>query len=522
MRTFSKISRLCGVLLVLLYGFTSSAQVQTYGCKDPAALNYSAAATIDNGSCRYQKKSYTPPIRVDSVSAVLEETSGLQWAGNSLWSFNDGSGTATLFRIDTGGSDILQTVNLQGATNIDWEDIAFDGTYFYIGDFGNNANGARTDLRIYKFPLRIIPPAAGNATFNVPADSIQLIHFTYNDQPSPPVATGGNSTKFDCEAMVVDNGKIHLFSKNWVEKITTHYVISDTAAGAYVATAVENLATGYFVTAADKVPGTNTIVLLGYLTNSTGDHFLTYLAGFSGNSFFNGTTRLFHLPWAAEMGQAEGITFRNNGYGYISNEKLVVNFGLGTFTAKQRIRIFTTAAFQDEVALPLSLLQFNVVPASDGHDLRWRFSEPVVELRLEQSSDGLHFTPITTLRNSKEGSFSNQPTGGNRCYRLAWKTASNRDQYSPIVCASQTKGGLGGLRLFSDGGLQVMWQGSKPADYRFTLLATDGRTLGPTVYRRLAPGFNAIRLASLLSRHSVLLLQANGGHTIDSRLLMVE
>jgi hypothetical protein len=522
MRTSLTILRLCGITAVLLQCLTAGAQVEMYGCKDPSALNYSSAATIDNGSCRYQKKSYTPPIRVDSVSAVLEETSGLQWAGNSLWSFNDGSGTPTLFRIDTASSNILQTVNLQGITNVDWEDISFDGTHFYIGDFGNNANGARTDLRIYKFPLSVIPAVAGNPTVNVPAESIKVIQFTYNDQPSPPVATSGNSTKYDCEAMIVDNGKIHLFSKNWVDKTTTHYVINDTAAGTYVATAVEKLATGYLVTAADKVPGTNTLVLLGYLNTGTGDHFITYLTGFSGDSFFNGATRLFYLPWAPEMGQAEGITFRNSGYGYISNEKLVASSPLGTLTVNQRLRTFTTAAFQADVALSLSLLQFTVSPVSGGHDLRWRFSAAVPELRLEHSIDKVHFTTISMLQNSKEGSFRYQPSGGSHCYRLAWKTAGGREQYSAIVCAGETKNGLGSLRLRSDGGLQVTWQGAQPADYRFTLLATDGRTLGPTVSRRLAPGFNAFRLANRLSRHSVLLLQASAGGTTDSRLLMVE
>ena len=135
-----------GCLTALLLVNTAYAQV--YGCKDPSDNNYNAAATVNDGSCLYNTTPYTPPKKVDPISTALQESSGLQWAGNHLWSFNDGSGTATLFRMDTASDAILQTVNLDGVTNVDWEDIAFDGTHFYIGDFGNNANGARTNLKI--------------------------------------------------------------------------------------------------------------------------------------------------------------------------------------------------------------------------------------------------------------------------------------------------------------------------------------------------------------------------------------
>ena len=125
---------------------TKPLNAQVYGCSDSLSNNYNPLATINDGTCTYNAKSYTPKVKADPISNVLVESSGLQMAGNFLWSFNDGGGAATIYRIDTLTNTLLQTVNLSGATNMDWEDIAFDGTDFYIGDFGNNANGARTDL----------------------------------------------------------------------------------------------------------------------------------------------------------------------------------------------------------------------------------------------------------------------------------------------------------------------------------------------------------------------------------------
>jgi hypothetical protein len=33
---------------------------------------------------------------------------------------------------------VLRTVAITNATNVDWEDIAQDASYIYIGDIGNN------------------------------------------------------------------------------------------------------------------------------------------------------------------------------------------------------------------------------------------------------------------------------------------------------------------------------------------------------------------------------------------------
>lgn len=328
------------LFLVFTYGFSYS---QTPGCTDPSATNYNAAATDNNGSCTYNTTNYTPIIKVDPLSDSVIETSGLQMAGGYLWTFNDKNGKAALYRIDTISNNIQQRIILKDAINNDWEDIAFDGTYFYIGDFGNNLTGGRTDLKIYKFPFNAID--LNNPVDTIQPNEIETINFIYSDQPQPVTPSGNNNTKYDCEGMIVDNNKIHLFSKNWVDNTTIHYVINSITAGNYIATATETFANGYLVTAADKVQGQNIIALLGYQNSGTGNHYLHILSDYKADSFFTGNKRRIDLGDATVMGQSEGITFRNGKYGYISNEKFIRMVGPFTVTVNQKLRSFDISSF---------------------------------------------------------------------------------------------------------------------------------------------------------------------------------
>ncbi|MCW3090560.1 MAG: hypothetical protein JWP81_1629 [Ferruginibacter sp.] len=313
---------------------TNACYGQVSGCTDPLANNYNAAATINNGSCTYDPPPvYTPPFKT-IISDSLKESSGLQMAGNFLWSFNDGGGIPAIYRIDTLTNTLLQRVILGGAQNIDWEDIAFDGTNFYIGDFGNNVDGARADLKIYKFPFCAIPDYVTNPVVTIPSNQISIINFSYSDQPLPLQKTTSNNTKFDCEAMIVDSGKIHLFTKNWIDLNSTHYEINGLTAGTYTAMPKETLLTNYLVTGADKAIGQHLVILLGYEKGGFFNHFIHLLTGYSGGNYFNGNKRKINLPTVLTMGQAEGICFRNSTCGYISNE------AVAQLSVKQTLRSF--------------------------------------------------------------------------------------------------------------------------------------------------------------------------------------
>lgn len=337
-------------LLFCIFFHVGTANSQVFGCTDPLANNYNSSATANDGKCTYNATSYTPVIKVDPINNILIESSGLQMAGNYLWTFNDGGGAATIYRIDTLTNTILQIVNLSGATNVDWEDIAFDGKYFYVGDFGNNAHGSRSDLKIYKFPFSAIPDFVSNPNATIPSTQIDRITFSYSDQRQPLVDAPFDSTRYDCEAMLADGGKIHLFTKNWIDTTTTHYIINTTLPGNYILDPVETLPTGFLVTAADKAPGHGTIALLGYQNSGFGSHFIELLTSYHDGYYFNGNKRIINLPDASVMGQSEGITFRDSVYGYISNEKFVRVISPFTITVNQKLRSFDIKSFISPVA----------------------------------------------------------------------------------------------------------------------------------------------------------------------------
>jgi len=78
----------------------------------------------------------------------ISETSGLIYYDNKLITHNDSGNAAELYEINSVNGSITRTITISNATNIDWEDIAQDDTYIYIGDIGNNS-GSRTDLKFY-------------------------------------------------------------------------------------------------------------------------------------------------------------------------------------------------------------------------------------------------------------------------------------------------------------------------------------------------------------------------------------
>lgn len=509
------------LLLFILQRTTVHAQV--YGCKDPAANNYNSSATVNDGSCVYTTTNYTPPVKADPISDTLIESSGLQWAGGSLWSFNDGGGAAAIYRVDTTTGFILQTVNLGGATNVDWEDIAFDGTSFYVGDFGNNNTGIRQDLKIYKFPLSAIAADySNNPVITVPSNQIEVINFSYSDQTDFSTPTS-NNTKFDCEAMLIDGGSIHLFSKNWVNTNTTHYVINAIVAGTYVATPLETLATGYLVTAADKSPNGKVVMLLGYQVTGFGSHFFHVLSDYSGGFYFNGNKRRIDLPDATVMGQAEGLAFMNNNYGFVSNEKFTRTSGSFTLTVNQKLRTFNTAGFVPAYVLPVDLTTFTAQAKNGEHIISWRFASPVNELQLLHSRDGIRFTSIQSLGSTSVGSFVYQPFSNSNCYKLTWKQTNGADKYSNVVCLNdKVKTGFNYVVLRKSGELSFVMNANEADDYVFKLLSVDGKLLAQTTQRITAAGYHTVRFKNEAGENNFVLVQITGTKTQYARMIRVQ
>ncbi len=193
-------------------------------------------------------KSYLNPL-----DEQLNESSGLMPWKDLLWTFNDSGGEPEIYGVATDSGNIVRTVRLNNAQNVDWEDITQDETYIYIGDFGNNY-GVRRDLTVY----RIVKDSICDTTYQEVA--AEFITFNYKDQQS--FFPAPLSTSYDCEGMVSHGDSLLLFSKDWKHHITTTYRLPKTP-GNYTLQAGEVYDCDFMVTGAD-ISTEGKLALIGY------------------------------------------------------------------------------------------------------------------------------------------------------------------------------------------------------------------------------------------------------------------
>lgn len=291
------------IIPAIIYFLPFSLEGQTRGCTDPLAINYSKTATVNDGSCIYDAVKISP-VSESNLSSALKETSGLLSWDDNLWTHNDNS-DINIYMLDTIRGDILNTFPLTGAENNDWEEISMDETHLYIGDFGNNGTGNRTDLKILKVEKSSL--LAGNP-------SIESIYFSYPDQ-TDFISPGVNNTDFDCEALIVSGDSIYLFTKQWVSNNTGLYALPKSP-GTYKAKLkathdVEGLITGAVYLESKKI-----VALSGYSSSLVPFVYLLY--DFTGSDFFSGNKRKIVID--RPYHQVEGISTVNGLKYYISNE----------------------------------------------------------------------------------------------------------------------------------------------------------------------------------------------------------
>jgi hypothetical protein len=81
----------------------------------------------------------------------ISESSGLahsQQVSGRYWTHNDSGGKAALYAMDLKGNPLGGPLQIEGATNQDWETVCLDTQgRMWIGDLGNNKN-KRKDLKI--------------------------------------------------------------------------------------------------------------------------------------------------------------------------------------------------------------------------------------------------------------------------------------------------------------------------------------------------------------------------------------
>ena len=274
------------------------------GCTDPAALNYDPTATINDGSCEYPPTSYQP-IYLADLTESLDEISGLAFINNQLWAQTDSYTPQKLYQLHTATGLPEHETLLVNSSNTDWEDLARDDNYLYVGDFGNN-DGDRSDLKIYKVPINQLSQNAATT---------EVIAFQYEDQTSFEPAPAQNN--FDCEAFFFANDSLHLFTKRWLDQKTYHYVLP-AEAGSYVAQLRDSFDTEALITAAD-IDAEGHIILLG-LAPLTQEGILWLLYDYPQGHFFAGNKRRISLGSPFVNGQLEGICFSGIWKGYLAAE----------------------------------------------------------------------------------------------------------------------------------------------------------------------------------------------------------
>lgn len=291
-------------ILFTFYFFSNSLMSQS-GCTDVPAINYNINALTNDGSCVYDIVAIDVSSSVN-LSPTLNETSGLIEWNNFMYSHNDNT-DKNIYKLDKLSGTIIQNLPLNTIQNIDWEEISQDENFIYIGDFGNNTNGNRANLKIYKIDkstLETIP-------------QIETINFTYSNQ-TIFTPQGANNTDFDCEAFVVTANEILLFTKQWVSKKTSIYSIPKTV-GSHVANLITTINVDGLITGATLKEDSRLIALCGY--NTSLQPFVYLIYDFYGLNFTNANKRKLDIK--LPFHQIEGIS-TSNGLEYnLSNESFI-------------------------------------------------------------------------------------------------------------------------------------------------------------------------------------------------------
>ena len=208
--------------------------------------------------CSEQDDIVQLPSSLDEPSGVVTSR---QHAG-IYWLHEDNGQSNSLFAVDESGV-LVAKIDLSGAKNVDWEDIALDDDgNLYLGDIGNNDNN-RTDLLVYK--VKEPDPFSSNPSASV----LVRLRFSYPDQRAFPDEAALN---FDSEALFYAQGQLYLLTKHRSNTLSTLYQFPNTDDGDEAV--LEKLGTidvgydpvhgGGKVTAAATAPETGLIAVLTY------------------------------------------------------------------------------------------------------------------------------------------------------------------------------------------------------------------------------------------------------------------
>ena len=183
-------------------------------------------------------------IEITRLSKKINETSGLEIIDGNFITFNDSGGDPALYAFNKSGKK-LSKILIKGAQNKDWESLASDKEYIYIGDIGNN-KGNRRDLKIYLTDLEF--------------KLVDSINFNYKNQSK---FKKKKKNKFDAEALVSIGDSLMIFSKNRKNLTTEVYTLPKTP-GSYSIKPKYSFDVDALITGGDYNSKLDLLALVGY------------------------------------------------------------------------------------------------------------------------------------------------------------------------------------------------------------------------------------------------------------------
>jgi hypothetical protein len=144
--------------------------------------------------------------------------------------------------------------------------------------------------------------------------SADIINFSYKNQTVFNFRPFG--TDFDCEALVENNNKLFVFTKNWINETTAVYEMP-TIEGKYNLIPIDSFNVEGLVTGADISPDKSKLALAGYQNFKPVVRLFTKI---DGNNFFNGEKYFIGMD-SITGAQTEGICFLGNDTLLISCER---------------------------------------------------------------------------------------------------------------------------------------------------------------------------------------------------------